>query len=68
MSQLSSSHLVHNAKSGDFIIDEKYTIEIGGRSKDKKQIEGIKDSYIAMDNLESGYDNVVPLWLFGFLY
>jgi len=68
VSQLVSKHTIYNALSGDFVVDEKYTIEIGGKSKDNKQIQGLKQAYIAMDDIESGYDNVIPLWLFGFLY
>lgn len=68
VSQLSVRHQVHYHHEGDFYIDDKYTIEVGGRSKDSKQIKDISDAYLAIDDLESGYDNSIPLWLFGFLY
>ncbi|EDN69440.1 conserved hypothetical protein [Beggiatoa sp. PS] len=51
-----------------FLIDEKIIIEVGGQSKDRKQIKDLKNAYLAIDNIESGYQNVIPLWLFGFLY
>jgi uncharacterized protein len=54
--------------SGDFLVEGKYTFEIGGKTKGKKQIKEIKNSYIAADMLEYGFDNKIPLWLFGFLY
>ena len=53
---------------GDFLIDEKYTFEIGGKNKSFKQIKDIPDSYIAADDIEIGFGNKIPLWLFGFLY
>ncbi|MFN4084054.1 MAG: ATP-binding protein [Bacteroidia bacterium] len=53
---------------GDFLVDGKYTFEVGGKTKTKKQIKSVKQSYIAADMLEYGFDNKIPLWLFGFLY
>lgn len=52
----------------DFLVDDKYQIEIGGKNKSKKQISGLENGYIAVDNIETGYNNQIPLWLFGFLY
>ena len=68
VSQLLTSHQVHYHHQGDFLIDEKYIIEVGGKSKDAKQIQGLENAYLAIDDIESGYDNTIPLWLFGFLY
>jgi len=68
VSQLLQNHQLHYHHQGDFLVDDKIVIEVGGRSKDKKQITDIKNAYLAIDELESGYDNVIPLWLFGFLY
>lgn len=53
---------------GNPAIDGKITIEIGGKSKDGKQIAGVRDAYIAADNLEYAVGNKIPLWTFGFLY
>jgi uncharacterized protein len=61
-------HKVTASPSGDFLVDDKYTFEIGGKGKGRKQIKGVKNSYIAADMLEYGSDNKIPLWLFGFLY
>jgi len=33
----------------DFVIDSKYTFEVGGQNKSKNQIEGIDDSFIVQD-------------------
>ncbi len=68
VSQLLNNHQVHYHHQGDFLVDEKYIFEVGGKSKDAKQIVDLKNAYLAIDDLESGYDNVIPLWLFGFLY
>lgn len=56
------------SKQGDFFIDSKYTLEIGGKSKGFEQIKDFKNSFIAADDIEIGFGNKIPLWLFGFLY
>ncbi len=56
------------AKKGDFLVDERYIFEIGGRGKDFSQIKDLPNSYIAADDIEIGFKNKIPLWLFGFLY
>ncbi len=66
--QLSVLHKVELPKKGDFIIDNKYTFEVGGKDKTQKQILGLENAYIVSDNIEYGFKNKIPLWLFGFLY
>ena len=66
--QVSQNHKVNYSEIGDFLIDDKYIFEIGGKQKTKKQILKIDNAYIASDNTELGYENKIPLWLFGFLY
>lgn len=69
MNQLrNSEHLISLSKKGDFLVDEKYTFEIGGRNKDKSQFKNVENSFLALDDLEYGIGNKIPLWLFGFLY
>ena len=63
-----AGHQVSIPAKGDFLIDDHLTFEIGGKKKTFKQIEGLTDSYIAADGIETGVWNKVPLWLFGFLY
>ena len=65
--QMRVKQYVTASKDSDFKID-KYTFEVGGRSKGKKQIEGISDAYIVKDDIEYPHDNVVPLWMFGLNY
>jgi len=63
-----AEHSITASKKGDFIIDEKYTIEVGGKSKSFKQIKDINNSYVVADDIEVGNGNKIPLYLFGFLY
>ncbi len=68
VSQVRAGHSIYYSNAGDFLIDEKYTIEVGGKDKRFDQIKNLHDSYIAADGIEVGYGNKIPLWLFGFLY
>ena len=54
-------------KLSDFMIDEKHTIEVGGKNKDRHQIRGKSQAYLAVDDIEQGAQYKIPLWLFGFL-
>lgn len=63
-----TGHSVEYPPKGDFLIDRKYTIEVGGQNKQTKQIADIGNSYIAADEILTGFANKIPLWLFGFLY
>jgi len=67
-SQLSYKHTLNYPKNGDFIIDELFTFEVGGRGKSKKQIKDISNAYVMADDIEIGFERKIPLWLFGFLY
>ena len=55
-------------KTGDFLVDDKYTFEVGGKNKSFKQIKDISNSYVIADDIEVGSGAKIPLWLFGFLY
>jgi predicted AAA+ superfamily ATPase len=66
--QLQAVHKVTYPKQGDFLIDNKYLFEIGGRNKTKQQITGVSNAFVAADDIEYGFGNTIPLWLFGFLY
>jgi predicted AAA+ superfamily ATPase len=66
--QTSYIHQLTFPEKGDFLVDGKYLVEIGGKQKGNKQIYGIENSFVAADDIEYGFDNKIPLWLFGFLY
>lgn len=68
VNQFKNLAVIHLADQGDFLIDEKYTFEIGGKSKNQVQIHNVNNSFIAKDNIEIGAANVIPVWLFGFMY
>lgn len=53
--------------TGDFLA-EGFHIEVGGKSKTAKQVIDQESFLIASDDIETGFKNKVPLWLFGFLY
>ena len=66
--QMKYLHEMHLAEKGDFLIDRKYTFEIGGRGKNSKQIDGVKNSFVVRDDMEVGSLNIIPLYMFGLLY
>ena len=66
--QLGYQHQLTYIEQTDFLVSRKYRFEIGGKNKKTKQISELENAYIAADNLEFGYKNTIPLWLFGFLY
>lgn len=68
LNQLKVKHDVTASKFGDFMIDHKFTFEVGGPLKTEKQITGIPLAYVAADGIKFGNQNKIPLWLFGFLY
>ena len=67
-SMLQNRHSIEVAKKGDFLVDDTYTLEVGGKNKKYKQIKDIKNSFVVSDDIEIGSGNKIPLWLFGFLY
>jgi uncharacterized protein len=69
MNQLQNAgHQVQMDKNADFIVDGKWIFEVGGRNKDFSQIQEIGNSFLAIDDIETGFSRKIPLWLFGFLY
>jgi len=55
------------SKTGDFETDG-ITLEVGGKNKGRAQIKGIKDAYILADGITTGFQNTIPMYLFGFIY
>jgi predicted AAA+ superfamily ATPase len=68
VNQLNHSHQVEYAPQGDFLIDGKYTFEVGGKKKTDKQIKEVQHAFVVSDDIEYGTGNKIPLWLFGLLY
>jgi predicted AAA+ superfamily ATPase len=65
---LKTNHDLSVPKKGDFLVDETHLFEIGGKNKSFNQIKDIPNSYVVADDIEIGFGNKIPLWLFGFLY
>ena len=68
LNMVSSKHDVTYPKKGDFLVDDKYLFEIGGKNKGFKQIKDIENSFVVADDIEVGFGAKIPLYLFGFLY
>lgn len=66
--QMKHLHDIHLAEKGDFLVDRTYTFEIGGKSKATKQLQGVDKGFVVRDDMEIGGLNIIPLYLFGFLY
>ena len=63
-----SKHSATYPKQGDFIVDDCYLFEIGGKTKSFDQIKDIPNSFLAIDDIEIGFGSRIPLWMFGLLY
>ena len=68
LNALSVAYDVSYPKKGDFLVENRYLFEIGGKNKSFKQIKDIENSFVVADDMEVGFGNKVPLWLFGLLY
>lgn len=66
--QVSTVASIKYPENGDFIINDHYTFEIGGKNKSNEQIKDLANAYLVLDDIEIGMGNRIPLWLFGFLY
>ena len=66
--QVSKKNKVKASRNTDFYVNDTYSFEIGGRSKSKRQIKNLQNAFVVKDDIDIGSENVIPLWLFGFLY
>ncbi len=64
---VNTNAIVRLPKDGDFLADDTY-IEVGGKGKSTRQVKHHARFIIAADDIETGFENKIPLWLFGFLY
>jgi len=65
---LLQNHIVIAAQKGDFRVDNKWILEVGGKNKSFEQIKELKNGYVVADEIEHGFGQKIPLWLFGFMY
>ena len=66
--QVMVKHAVGYTPTGDFWVDHKLTFEVGGKNKTFTQVKNIKQAYLAIDGVETGLGNKIPLWMFGLMY
>ncbi len=66
--QMSYLHTVRASPQADFVVDNTYTFEIGGRSKTSKQINNLTNAWVVKDDISFPTQRSLPLWIFGFLY
>lgn len=58
---------VISSEDSDFCIG-KYTFEVGGKKKKRKQIADIPNGYLVKDDIEYATPRTIPLWAFGLMY
>lgn len=68
VSQLKDLFKITASDRGDFVLNDKYVVEVGGKDKGFDQIKEIKNGYVAADRMEIGAGKKIPLYLFGMLY
>lgn len=63
---LHKDHKINSGtKKNPFIVNKKYNFDI---SPNAKTNDKDADIFYAVDMIERGNENIIPLWLFGFLY
>jgi predicted AAA+ superfamily ATPase len=67
INQVRVKHTVTSSAIADFRIDD-IDFETGGKQKGRKQINQATKGYIVKDDIETSYQNAIPLWYFGLLY
>lgn len=68
LNQISNIYPTYMPPKGDFLIDNTFLFEVGGKSKTFDQIKDVPNSYLAIDDVEYGHKKRIPLWMFGLLY
>jgi len=66
--QLRARYKVTSSPVSDFLVNGTYTFEVGGKKKSQRQIKDLSNAYVVKDDIETGYGNIIPLWMFGLLY
>lgn len=66
--QLRTNNDIVTSPVSDFLVNGQYTFEVGGRKKKQRQLQGIENGFVVKDDIETGYGNIIPLWMFGMLY
>lgn len=67
LNQVQKTVKISYPTEGDFKVNN-LVFEVGGKGKSTKQVKHLQEYIIAADDIEIGFDQKVPLWMFGFLY
>ena len=62
---------IYTSKVTDYEMDlngKSISFEIGGKNKSRSQIRDIENGFVFKDGINHGFENVIPLYLAGFLY
>ncbi len=54
--------------NGDFCLNGECFFEVGGRSKNKRQLKSLPNAFVFADDIVSVDNGNLPLWLLGFLW
>ena len=66
--QMRVAHVITSSPVSDFLLNDQFTFEVGGKKKKQKQIQSVEQGYVVKDDIETGYGNIIPLWQFGLTY
>jgi predicted AAA+ superfamily ATPase len=61
--QVGYTQPINSSVNGDFLVNETWNFLVGGH-----KTEPGNGQFAAADMIETGSNNKIPLWLFGFLY
>jgi uncharacterized protein len=64
---LKQKHNISTPAKGDLLLDQKYTIEIGGPSKKFHQIADMANPILITDGIAHGSDGIIPMWMLGLM-
>lgn len=66
VNQIIPKHKIQIHHKGDFIMDNQYIFEIGGKSKDFTQIKDLPNSFIISDQARTDHkeDSFMVVWVF----
>lgn len=68
LSQVHPVTQVQMPKQGDFLVGRKISVEIGGKGKSAKQLQGLSNAFVVKDDIAYPTGRSIPLWMFGLLY
>ncbi len=67
MNNLNRAGVVSTPTKGDFMIDEKYVIEVGGTNKTFHQLSGMPNAILVKEGISRGGTGIISIWMIGLL-